>query len=576
MTPSVALLWKEWRDHRAAILVFAVLVPLLSWPTQRYVFKFAEPVWTWQWIVPMCAGLAAAFIAADSFAMDLATHRMASFAALPMPVRRHFAARTSFLVLVAVAIAAWAALVNVAIVGAWGKAGAAAEMLATDAPSPTGYAVCAAVTAAVLVFSTLGVGGFRAFLGGTLLAGGAFVATSFASDLLVRIPGNGSPSPERVMNEWAIATLVLGIAAFGGLVTSRAQPALRRQGVICAAAILVLAFGTPGALAGWKEYRGWMVSPEDPELHVVSVDVSPDGSHVAVVGSNASGSNQNYRSWVIRIADGALFDWPRRGDYIAGWTIDGLAWVGRMDSYQKGNPPDYGRFVRPETGETESVAGEDFGARLASGGSSHPNWANWLRWEYEPSKASTKAVRLATWRLRAKDTELERTVEARSMPAPTMKVGEVLYVTGDGKLVLADLAGGEPRVVMDGAKDVQGWLAGSPDGRYFVVGTDDGSVVVDSTNWKRIAGPFPDLYANWCAGSGAVLQLNEKTNGSVERLIDVARGRDVAATYQGLRGGHGSTQSLPDGRFVGHAGQKEVVLLDADGKYVRHLFPPGE
>jgi hypothetical protein len=567
-------LWKEWRDHRAAVLVFAVLVPLLSWPVQRYIFKFAEPVWTWQWIVPMCAGLAAAFIAADSFAMDLATHRMASFAALPVPVRRHFTVRTAFLALVAIAIAAWALLVNVAIVGVWGKSGAVEAMFASDCGSLTGYAMCAAVTAAVLVLSSLGVGGFRAFLGGVLLAYVAFVATSFAGDLLARIPGYGSPSSQRVLVEWTIAAAVLGIAALSGFVTSRAQPALRKQGVICAAAILVLAFGAPAAAAGWKEYRGWMVSPDDPELYVVSVDVSPDGSYVAVVGSNAAGPNQNYRSWVVRTSDGALFDWPRRGDYIGGWTKDGLAWVGRMGSNPQRKPPDYGRFVQPETGVTVSVAGEGLSARLAGGGSTHPGWAGWLRWDWQPAKDSTKAVRLYTWRLWARDTELTRTVDARSMPSPMPKVGEVLYVDAGGDLLLTDLAGGEPRVVMKGAKDLQGWVAGSPDGRYFVVGTDGGSVVLDSTNWNRVAGPFPNRYAYWCPGSGAVLRLNDEANASVERMIDVAHGREIAPTFRGLRGGHASIHVLADGRVVGHAGRSEVVLLDANGKYVRHLFPP--
>jgi len=43
--------------------------------------------------------------------------------------------------------------------------------------------------------------------------------------------------------------------------------------------------------------------------------------------------------------------------------------------------------------------------------------------------------------------------------------------------------------------DISGWLSGSPDGRYHVVGTPEGQVVLDSADWRRLrdaafAGPI--------------------------------------------------------------------------------------
>src|SRR5262245_9281890 len=115
MTRTSALLWKEWRDHRAALAVFAALVPLVSWPVQKWIFRFSEPVWTWQFLVPLCVAPCVAVVAADAFAMDLATQRMAGFASLPVPLRRNFSMRTLFLALVSIAIGVWAGAVNLAI-----------------------------------------------------------------------------------------------------------------------------------------------------------------------------------------------------------------------------------------------------------------------------------------------------------------------------------------------------------------------------------------------------------------------------------------------------------------------------
>lgn len=573
MTRTGALLWKEWRDHRAAMLVFAVLVPLLSWPTQRYVFKFAEPTWTWQWIVPMCAALAAAFLAADSFAMDLATHRMTALVALPVPVRRHFAVRAAFLAVVAAAFAAWALVVNVAIVGVGGKDGAVAAMLASDCGTLTGYAICAAATAGVLVFSTLGVGGFRAFLGGVLLAYGAFLSTLYAVTLFTHLPGQAVPYERRMTVTWTIAAVVLGVAAFAGFAASRALPALRKRGALCAASVLLLTLGTPAALAGWREYRGWMVSPEDPDVIVETAIASPDGRYVAVDATRIDESQRGAsRAWVVRTDDGALLAWPRRNELIMGWTAENLAWV-----YPSKSNEDRGRFAAPETGETvASPSMHDCQTRIVQGWGIGPNWSNWLRYESTPIKCSTPKVRLYSWRLSVRDGSAERTIEARSYPAPTPKVGEVLYVTEAGKLAVADLAGGEPRIVADDVTETRGAVTGSPDGRYFLVETPTGSVVFDSTTWKRVAGPFPDSWVVWCHGApdSAAVSVTDRKTSIVTQIVDVQRGRTLAPTFQGLQGGHGSIQTLADGRFVARAGRKEVVLLDADAKYVRHLFPP--
>jgi hypothetical protein len=530
--------------------------------------------------VPLCAGLAVAVVAADLFAMDLATSRMSAFVALPVPVRRHFTARAAFLAAVGFAFAAWTVATNAAIVGGWGKPGAAGALLSAFEPAFTGAAMCAAATAAVLVFSALGVGGFRAVIGGLLLTGVGYVATIYAGELMFPHPVYLGSQAAREPLTWLVTAAVLGVAAYAGFVGGRAHAAGRRRGALIAAAVLVATFGTPAGAVTWKTYRMWAIVPDDPEL-VLQYGynaISPDGRYVAVMANKPSGG---VRSWVVRVGDGKLFDWPRRTEGIGGWTTDGLAWVGWMN-YQ-GPDRDFGRFVQPETGVTVSRAPSDAGAmaeRLASGWGAGPRWTQWLRYEWKPARSGGKGVApTATWRLWDKDGIGERTVEARSMPAAMRTVGDILYSRPDGKLAFAQLCGGEPKVVWDDATDIGGWTSGSPDGRYYMVGTSKGYVVLDSQGWKRVAGPWTDVYLHWCPGDAApaTVTVADRKSEMLTRLVEVATGREVVPDASlGVLGGYGSVQRLPDGGFVARAGTNRLLHLDADGKFIRRLFPPEE
>jgi hypothetical protein len=580
MTRTGALLWKEWRDHRVALAVFAAIVPLVSWPVQRWVFKFMEPEWTWKWVVPLCAGLAVAIVASDLFAMDLATARMSAFVALPVPVRRHFTARTAFLAAVAIAFAAWTVVMNAALVGIWGKPGAAAALVGSFDPAFQGLAMSAAALAGVLVFSALGVGGFRAVIGGVLLAGIGYAATMFTAEWLLPRPVVWSPQPARDPLQWLVTAGVLLVAAYAGFVGGRAHAAGRRRGALIAAAIIVAAFGTPSGTLAWKAYRSWVLVASDPDivLQYGWNPVSPDGRYVAVWANKPNGG---CRSWVVRVADGALFDWPRRNEGIGGWTTDGLAWVGSMN--YRGPSGDYGRFVRPETGATVEralVDGAAMSRRLASGWGAGPRWAQWLRYESQPARPASKGVYpTVMWRLWEKDGAGERTIEGRMGLAPTPRVGEALLVTPDAKLALVRLAGGEPTIVWNDATGIGWWTAGSPDGRYFTLSTSKGWIVLDSTKWTCVAGPYEPTSAYWCLGdeTSPTLAVAEAKSESLTRLLEFPSGREIVPDASlGILSGYGSVQRLPDGGFIARAGTNRLLRLDADGKFIRRLFPPEE
>jgi hypothetical protein len=574
MTRTGALVWKEWRDHRAAAFVFAALVPLVSWPVQRWVFKFAEPEWTWKWMVPLCVGLAVAVIASDAFAMDLATSRMNSFVALPVTLRRHFGARVTFLAFVAAAMAVWAAAANLAIVECWGQAGAVALHLAKFESAKTGLLMTAAGAAAVLVLSSLGIGGFRAVFGGATLAAVASFATTYAAGRLVPVSAYEPYVEFRPQVEWMVAAAVLFVAAYVGFVGGRANAASRERGVVLASVVLVAAFGVPAAGATWKAYRGWLIDPDDPELYINGANASPDGRYVAIFASKYGGSGA-HRSWIARVDGGPLIDWPRRNEGLGGWTDDGLVWSVAYDRPLK--PSSWGRLVRPETGETvSSVSQADLETRLTGGLSSDgPRWAQWLRRRYEP----TNRHDVSTWTLRSKDGGPERVVEARSCPTPTRTVGTALIATPANRLALVDLAGGDPRVVAEDVVSIGGASACSPDGRYVIVGTSKGDAVIDSADWSVAFGPVKS-HVSWCGRTGersVVCVVDAKSYADV-RLVDVKTRREIVPElrYYYLDSVCGSVQALPDGRFVAHASWNRIVLLDADGKFIRRLFPPEE
>jgi hypothetical protein len=585
MTRTAALLRKEWRDHRVTLAVFAALVPLVSWPVQRYVFKFTEPEWTWRWILPICVGLATAAVAADLFASDLATSRMDAFLALPVPLRHHFTARTAFLAAVALAFTVWTVAMNILLVAVWGKPGAAASLVAAAEFATEDVVRGAGAIAAVLVFSALGIGGFRAVIAGVVLAAVAYAATVFAADKLGLSPPEWSPVRHRELWILVPAAAVMSLAAWTAFFVSRGQPVRRKRGALWAAAVLVVAFGTPASGAAWKVYREWTISPDDENFHIMATHVSPDGRFVGVVGGNRASASRRCRSWIVPVDRGPPLAFPGHNDYIGGWTTDGLAWVGRYDTNwfdTATKPSDYGCLVRPETGEIVErlMETQTLGARLAEGWGVCPAWAQWLRIESNVARYGKKGVPfLYTYRLWTKDRDLERTTDACCAVAPTPKVGEVLIVTADQKLALLDLAGGEPRVVADDATGLAYWLTGSSDGRYDVVGTSKGPVVLDSTTWRRVAGPFPGHGVQWCgwAGARSLLAVFEEKTGALSYLLDVDKKREirvdpsVQVVYAGC-----FIQPLADGRIVLTSAPKRVLLLDADGKLIRRLFPPEE
>jgi hypothetical protein len=579
MNRTTALVWKEWRDHRAAAFVFAALVPLVSWPIQRWVFKFGEPEWTWKWILPLCVGIAVAVVAADAFAMDLVTSRMRSFAALPTRLSHHFAARVAFLGLVAAGIAAWTIAANYGILSIWGKPGAAALLFERWDAAALGLAMSAAGAAAVLVFSSLGVGGFRAVLGGALLAGVAFVATDYAFDRLATVPDPWRTKPGcDFLLEWTIAAAALFVAAFVGFVGARADLASRRRGAALVGALLVAAFGLPAGAAAWKAYRGWLISPDDPEITIEAPCVSPDGRHVAVHATKR-GPFEGRRAWIVRVDDGRAFDWPRRNELIYGWSKDGFAWAVREQKFTRAEERDHGRLATIETGDTvASVTASDVNSRVEYGWSHGARWTQWLRWNIRPTTKDAPPGS-SEWTLWKKDEDPSqgRVVLAKGIPAPTRTVGEALIVTPDNRLALVSLAGGEPRVVAERVRWVHGALAGSPDGRFFIVDVDKRWIVLDSETWMTAAGPLEGTYVSWCAGENHALLCVVGEGGKCERLLDVATGREIVSDPSlEVLGGYGSVAVLPDGRLVARSGARRLVLVDADGKFIRRLFPPEE
>ena len=93
------LLMKEWREHRALILAFLVLAPLLSlaWKDQIIGWDRATAGDSLRIVIPVLTALFVLAIASDLVAGDASSGRMAFFAAMPARLATHWLARVLFL-----------------------------------------------------------------------------------------------------------------------------------------------------------------------------------------------------------------------------------------------------------------------------------------------------------------------------------------------------------------------------------------------------------------------------------------------------------------------------------------------
>jgi hypothetical protein len=111
----------------------------------------------------------------------------------------------------------------------------------------------------------------------------------------------------------------------------------------------------------------------------------------------------------------------------------------------------------------------------------------------------------------------------------------------------------------------------------YTVQTSEGWVVLDGTTWQRVAGPFTDGTVYWCSASGRppVVAVWDKKTELFSRLVDVDTGREIPIDPAlKIYAGYEAVQPLDDGRFVARSGKGSIVLLDANGKLIRTLFPP--
>jgi hypothetical protein len=541
MTRFTALLWKEARDHRAALAVAALVMPALSWPLQQWGFRFAQPAWTSSGLVPALVGLALVIVASDLFAMDAVTRRLEHFAALPVRPRLLFGARAAFLALVGAGATAWAWAVQLAILAAGAPAGALSRQLAHAGQAHVGLLCAAAAAAGTLFLSTLGVGGLIATIAGTVLAGlGLYGVAS--------LPVSGV---------WALGLVpvAFGAAAFLAFTGSRALGRGRARALACGGPLVALLLLLPAGRAAHGAWRERFLSPDDPAFRVSGLLAGPGGRHVAVAVER-EGARGSKRVWVLRLSDGALFDWGRPGEGFLGWTGDGLLACGGRDG---------GTLRRPETGAVvRAPAIAEWAAAAAF------SWwprETWLRWSRVPGAEGA-------WDLRHRDGRRYGPVWSRGMPAPAAEEGAVLRVTPEGALVRTDLGTREEVVLVPrGVNRVLGSMAWSRDGRFFLAELDEGTAALDGASWTIAAGPWRDRTVQWSSSPEApgVLVITEKTRGRGPLLVDVGRGREArldAAYGEGLL----SLQPLGDGRIVATDG-RAVDLIGADGRLERRLIP---
>src|SRR5262249_12231300 len=157
--------------------------------------------------------------------------------------------------------------------------------------------------------------------------------------------------------------------------------------------------------------------------------------------------------------------------------------------------------------------------------------------------------------------------------------GEVVRVSEEGTVVAVDLAtGAERELAALGIRNTG--LTLSPDGRFATADVPGGKSLVDTASWKELRRFDARAYLTWIRTRDRMflgVRSNWLASSEPARLLDPATLREVVLGSRDLYcfGAEGIAP-LPDGRFAVILSGARIVLLDAEGRWIRRLFPADE
>lgn len=479
-----ALLRKEWRDHRALVLLASLLVAAVVIGGRLIFGEAVDSELRTGWMLPGCLVLFLAAVAADSAARESNDGVGDALGRLPVSARALWAAKLVFLMLAAIAFQTWLVALELAVRRIFPEEGP------TGLLRPELWAWTAASTGGVFAFAVL----LRRSFPGALLGLGTVIGVPLTWPLLPAgtlrdwlLVGIDPWSPAWMAGVIGLAFLLASLGAYSPW-CARGNDWARR--VLPGLAGLVLVLGPAVGGSAWLASRRMDLVPYEANL-VLAAEASPDGRFVVFTPSGrfrsawreidgASGQHYLFEVWILDRSDGSLqtidgrqrrtFSPTSYGWFAGPWGEDGMLRTWSSVGPFMHSVPGRLEVVDPASGTVVSHI-SDYDAGDRSTFQSEMGLTLW----YERESNGRGRVRVH-WRGRGKSHSLPREALLAISPEP----GVIFHVDDSGNLVRRNLGTGSVRTLME-VEGTSRFVRVSPDGRWLFLRHGRKSVILDSS-----------------------------------------------------------------------------------------------
>lgn len=515
MSAFRSLLVRQVRDNRGALVV----APLASAVVLGSVFAwFPGPNAVGEataYAIGSLAALWTLYFAADSFASDGATGRLATLALLPVRARTLWSSRVAFVALASAGQGLFALGFGLGLHEALGTELSLEACVAGLRPMLPWLPSLAVIAAAAMVASLVVETALAAMIGSLLALGAIGLAAAPAVRALALVGVDVTPS----LREGMLLQVLLALAflALGAHAFVRGQRRLGSRSVRAWQATWpVLATLTLGGVASAAEYsRRTAVELENPRLRFRSATASADGRYVVMEAHFDLPGNEDPMpgAWLLDLESGERTLLARAADILTdrythrmlSWTpaqplrvIDLGVLVMRRSVDVIEVTAEGGTWTRSRRGADPFAELRELPTRVV------PEWATIARIRRKGGDDVT-VVRWGERELRFEGPSATvwpvRAIFATPEPG-------VLLVVREGRLLRMEMQSGEERELLSG---VEGWLDPSPDGSAVLVRTPLSSVVLDTRSCQELVPQVEraEWVATWVdsADSARVLQL---------------------------------------------------------------------
>lgn len=579
MSAFLSLLARQVRDNRGALVV----APLASAVVLSGVFAwFPGPNAVGEataYAIGALTALWTLYFAADSFASDGATGRLATLALLPVRARTLWSSRVAFVALASVGQGLFALGFGLGLHALLGSADSFDACIVGLRPLLPWLPSLAVIAAAAMVASLVVETALAAMIGSLLALGAIGLSVVLAVRALWLVGVDVTPALRNgVLLQVVVALALLGLGAHAFVCGQRRLGS--RSVRAWQATWPMLATLALGGLASAAEYsRRTVVELENPLLRFLMGSASTDGRFVVLEAQFNLNSNDDPPpgAWLLDLDLGERTLLARAADILSDrYTHRMLPWDAshplRVHDYGTGVPWQGAELIQLGVAATGNASvqrasvGHDVRSTLES--RFMPAWAVV---EFSLRKRS-EGVTLVRWGDRERQFEgpVDRVCPVRAI-FPTPEPG-VLLVVREGRLLRVDMASGEERELVTG---VEGLLDPSPDGSAVLVRTHANCAVLDTRSCAELMPRIDraDRQVQWVDSSGSsrvLWLLPYRVRDAATRVRDLDTGieleldRDIAQPMLLRIGERGYLYVRRDGDLVLTSldGSSERVIVD--------------